>query len=79
MGRCHADRDYSRRGAALGDGLVRINDQTLAALGRHLDGELECLNALCELLEQESIALRAMDLDALDKIAPLKSQPSTAK
>ena len=51
---------------------MRINDQTLAALSRHLDGELECLNALCELLEQESIALRAMDLDALDKIAPLK-------
>jgi len=51
---------------------VRINQQTLQALGRHLDGEIDCLETLCELLDRETRALREMDLCALDEISPLK-------
>ena len=49
---------------------MKIIDETLQALSRHLVVEIECLEHMFNLLESESDALSRMSLEDLDQVAP---------
>ena len=61
-------------GRAPGDGHLKIYDETVETLARHLSGEIECLEALLVLLDREAAALRALSLEELDVIALQKEK-----
>ena len=53
---------------------MKIYDETVETLSRHLCAEIECLERLLEMLDREARALRELSLDELDAIAPLKEK-----
>jgi len=53
---------------------LKIYDEIVETLSRHLCAEIECLERLLDTLTREAVALRELSLDELDAIAPLKEK-----
>jgi flagellar biosynthesis/type III secretory pathway chaperone len=53
---------------------LKIYDETVETLSRHLCAEIECLELLLETLDCEAKALRELSLDELDEVAPRKEK-----